>query len=243
MRSSQRSRASMIESGSGVSIVGAGLVWAEVNWQNQSHSRNLRKYRMAFARLPTNRDRWREAFAWRWRKLQDRSRLPLRPLATVQARARYGARMRTERARHAHLHAEPLPLVSVLIATYNRRELLIERALRSVREQTYGNLEVIVVGDGCTDDTEEAVARLGDPRITFVGLTRAARPDEAYAQWHVAGAAAGHEALRRAHGQWIAWLDDDDEFSRDHVETLLGEARRRKLEFVYGQMDMEMSPG
>jgi hypothetical protein len=204
--------------------------------------RHLRDTRLRRA-LTANGGQWREAVAWRWRKLQDRSRLPLRPFATVQARARYGPRLRAERRRHPDLHADAHPLVSVLIATYNRRELLIERALRSVREQTYANLEVIIIGDGCTDDTEQAVARLGDPRITFVNLTRAPRPEQPYCQWLVAGAAPGNEALRRARGRWIAWLDDDDEFSRDHVETLLGEARARRLEFVYGQMDMEMSPG
>jgi glycosyltransferase involved in cell wall biosynthesis len=208
---------------------------------------------MAFARLDrhprlrraltANREQWREAVAWRWRALQDRSALPLRPFATVQCRAQYGPRLWAERRRHPHQHADAHPLVSVLIATYNRRELLIERSLRSVREQTYANLEVIVVGDGCTDDTGQAIARLGDPRITFVNMTRAPRPELPWHQWLVSGAAPGNEALRRARGQWIARLDDDDEFSRDHVEMLLGEARARRLEFVYGQMDMETSPG
>ena len=161
----------------------------------------------------------------------------------MQCRAQYGPRLWLERARHPRLHADPQPLVSVLIATYNRRELLIERALRSVQQQTYRHLEVIIVGDGCTDDTEQAVARLGDPRITFINLPHAPRPQDSYHQWLVAGAAPGNEALRRARGQWIAWLDDDDEFSADHVETLLAEACARRLEFVYGQMDMEMSPG
>jgi glycosyltransferase involved in cell wall biosynthesis len=193
--------------------------------------------------LTANREQWREALAWRWRALQDRSAPPLRPFATVHCRAQYGPRLWLERSRHPRLHADERPLVSVLIATYNRRELLIERALRSVRQQTYARLEVIIVGDGCTDDTEQALARLGDPRITFVNLPRAPRPEPAYQQWLVAGAAPGNEALRRASGQWIAWLDDDDEFSADHVETLLGEARARRLEFVYGQMDMETSPG
>lgn len=193
--------------------------------------------------LTANRDQWRDALAWRWRTLQDRWAYPRYPLAAIDCRARYGPRLWRARARHPRLHDDGQPLVSVLITTYNRRALLIERSLRSVREQTYPHLEIIVVGDGCTDDTEQAVARLGDPRITFVNMPHAQRPYGAYHRWLVSSAAPGNEALRRARGQWIARLDDDDEFSRDHVETLLGEARARRLEFVYGQMDMEVSPG
>ena len=45
--------------------------------------------------------------------------------------------------------------------------MLCERALASVRRQTYAHWEAVVVGDGCTDDTAERVAALADPRITF----------------------------------------------------------------------------
>ena len=46
------------------------------------------------------------------------------------------------------------PLVSILIATYNRAALLRDRSLRSCLNQTYQNIEIIVVGDACTDDED-----------------------------------------------------------------------------------------
>jgi len=64
-------------------------------------------------------------------------------------------------------YAEPEPLVTVRIATKDRAELLVERALASVRRQTYSRWEAVVVGSACSDDTEERIAALGDSRIRF----------------------------------------------------------------------------
>jgi glycosyltransferase involved in cell wall biosynthesis len=50
-------------------------------------------------------------------------------------------------------------------------------------------------------------------------------------------------ALDMARGKWIAWLDDDDEFSSDHLEALLARCLRSRSEFAYGVMMMEMEPG
>ena len=60
------------------------------------------------------------------------------------------------------------PLISIIIPTYNRAELLIDRALKSVLAQTYDNFEVIVAAHGCTDDTVPAVYALGDKRIRII---------------------------------------------------------------------------
>ena len=56
------------------------------------------------------------------------------------------------------------PTVSVVIPTYNRAGKVV-RAIRSVLDQTYTDLEVIVVDDGSTDDTEAAVRGIADPRV------------------------------------------------------------------------------
>jgi glycosyltransferase involved in cell wall biosynthesis len=129
------------------------------------------------------------------------------------------------------------PLVSVRIATYNCAELLIERAISSVLAQSYERFEVIVVGDACTDDTEQRVAAVGDPRIRFVNLvSRAPYPEDVRNRWMVAGSPAMNLGAQLAHGLWIAPLDHDDEFVPDHIESLLSEARRRELELVYGKL-------
>lgn len=50
-------------------------------------------------------------------------------------------------------------------------------------------------------------------------------------------------ALFLARGEWIAPCDDDDEFTDDHVELLLGHAQRQRLEMVYSKAQWEVSPG
>jgi len=59
------------------------------------------------------------------------------------------------------------PLVSVIIPTYNHAEFL-PAALESVRAQTYGPVEIIIVDDFSTDNTEEVVAKLATLRTTYI---------------------------------------------------------------------------
>ena len=70
-------------------------------------------------------------------------------------------RLRSSSA-YTDFYATPEPLVSIPIATYNRAGLLVDRCLRSLLDQDYTNLETIVVGDACTDDTETRVRAIGD---------------------------------------------------------------------------------
>lgn len=127
------------------------------------------------------------------------------------------------------------PLISVRIATYNRSDLLIERAISSILKQTYQNFEIVVVGDHCTDDTEAKLKKLGDKRIRFYNLpNRTAYPQERTRKWMVIGAPAMNQAAAMSRGAWIAPLDDDDEFSPEHLEKLLDHAQKTKSELVYG---------
>jgi glycosyltransferase involved in cell wall biosynthesis len=151
-----------------------------------------------------------------------------------------GGRERLERIRSGELwasaYSDPEPLVSVRIATWNRAELLLERALASVLRQGYSNWEAVIVGDCCTDDTEERLAALGDPRIRFHNLpAHGPYPEDPVQRWMIGGVPAMNEGLRRARGSWIAPLDDDDEWEDDHLELLLGAARSEGAEFVYGR--------
>lgn len=132
---------------------------------------------------------------------------------------------------------EPEPLISVRIATFNQAELLCERALASLRAQTYQRWEAWVIGDDCTDDTAERIAAIGDDRITFVNLpVRGPYPDEAKARWYVAGIPPMNTALARARGRWIAPLDHDDAWHPDHLEVLLAHARATRAEVAYGRL-------
>jgi glycosyltransferase involved in cell wall biosynthesis len=145
-----------------------------------------------------------------------------------------GARA-SERWRLAYSESEPL--VTVRIATRNRAELLIERALASVFRQTYSNWEAVIVGSACTDDTGERIAALGDPRIRFKNLSvDGPYPDDTVQRWMIAGVPSMNAAIRMARGSWIAPLDDDDEWDDDHLEVLLGAAREAEAEFAYGRL-------
>lgn len=148
-----------------------------------------------------------------------------RELAAVRASESYRA-----------IWDEHEPLVSVVIATFNRADLVAERAVASALRQTYRNLEVVVVGDHCTDDTEERLRRLGDPRVRFHNLPlRSAFEADPHRRWSASGAMPGNLAVELADGVWLAPLGDDDEFDADHVELLLAEALEHRHELVYGR--------
>lgn len=136
------------------------------------------------------------------------------------------------------------PLVSVTIPTYNRGRLLVERTLPSILNQTYQHFEIVIVGDCCTDDTEERVARLGDQRIRFLNLPeRGKYPEHPLHRWMVAGSVPINKTLELAQGEWFAYLDDDDLFTPDHIETLLEQARRYDYELVFGPSREEVTTG
>jgi glycosyltransferase involved in cell wall biosynthesis len=60
----------------------------------------------------------------------------------------------------------PDPLISVYIPTFNRRDLLLSRALKSVVAQSYRNIEIIVAAHGCTDGTVQAVREFAKDQVT-----------------------------------------------------------------------------
>ena len=147
-------------------------------------------------------------------------------------------KLRMARIRHAHKYnnSSLKPLVSVCIPTYNRGSILIERAVSSVLKQTYTNIELIIVGDHCTDNTEELLAQIDDPRIKFDNLPSRDRkyPQTIENHWLVGGAIPANKAMELARGQWIARVDDDDTWTPDHIEKLLSFAEQGDYEFVSG---------
>ena len=146
--------------------------------------------------------------------------------------------LRVARWRHAHEYEDPrqTPLVSVCVPTYNRGPLLVERAVASVLSQTYANLELVIVGDHCTDNTAELLARIKDPRLRFHNLPSRKRnyPQTVENHWFVGGATPANMAMELARGQWIARVDDDDTWTPEHIEKLLRFAQDGQYEFVSG---------
>jgi hypothetical protein len=149
-----------------------------------------------------------------------------------------------ETPEYAHAYEEVEPLVTVAIPTYMNQKQLLERSLPSVLAQTYERLEVIVVGDGADSEVEQAVKRIGDPRIRYANLThRGPYPEDPQLRWMVAGGPATNEAMRLASGSWIAPMDDDDACTLDRIELLLKAARERRLEFCYGRIRKHLPDG
>jgi glycosyltransferase involved in cell wall biosynthesis len=136
------------------------------------------------------------------------------------------------------------PLISVIIPTYNKGKILTERAIPSVLTQTYQNFELIIVGDHCTDNTEQLVKDIDDRRIVFINLPKRGKyPKNPRDKWLVAGSIPRNKGLELASGEWVAPLDDDDEFSENHLEVLLNYAIQNRYEMVYGVVKMEDPPG
>jgi hypothetical protein len=156
-----------------------------------------------------------------------------------------GARLAQAReqweASYAH---ETEPLVSITTPTYNRARLLVERTLPAVLAQTYQHFEWIIVGDHCTDDTAALLSQVSDPRVRFVNLPKRPRyPRNRQKRWRVVGMEANNLAHDLARGSWVAYLDDDDVFTPEHLEKLLNYSRAGNYEFVGGISRLEVSPG
>lgn len=98
-----------------------------------------------------------------------------------------------------------MPRVSVIIPTYNRAPLLVQ-ALESVFNQSFRDFEVIVADDGSQDKTAEAIKSFSD-RLTYLPLEHTGLP-----------AAARNAGLRAASGEYVVFLDSDDQW----LETKLG---------------------
>jgi len=124
------------------------------------------------------------------------------------------------------------PAVTVVIPTFNRAAI-VGRAIRSVLAQTCQDWELIVVDDYSTDGTEQAVGSFSDRRIEYVRHDR-----------NRGGGAARNTGIRRARGDYVAFLDSDDEWLPEKLEKDLEVFRKsdHELGFVYtGKMILEES--
>lgn len=99
--------------------------------------------------------------------------------------------------------ANRAPLVSVVIPTYNRA-LFVTKAIDSVLNQTFADYEVIVVDDGSTDNTKQTLERYLD-KITYIY------------QDNSGVSAARNAGIAVACGEWMAFLDSDDEWEIDYL--------------------------
>lgn len=109
------------------------------------------------------------------------------------------------------------PLVTAIIPTRNRPTLLM-RAVRSALNQTYHDIEIVVVIDGQDPATVAAVGSVGDARLRVVDVRES-----------VGSADARNIGVQHAKGEWVAFLDDDDEWMPQKIERQLDCARHSKF--------------
>lgn len=148
------------------------------------------------------------------------------------------------RAARPDIWSDPNPLVTVRIMTYNRPKLIVERAVASVLRQTYQNFELLIVGDHAVPETADALAAVGDPRLRYFNLpVRGPYPSFPRFFWSCAGSHASLRSYDLCRGDWMTWLDDDDEYPPDHIEVLLATARRARAEMVFGVSEYENLDG
>lgn len=111
-------------------------------------------------------------------------------------------------------------LVSIIVPAYNV-EKYINKCVKSILAQTYKNIEIIVVDDGSTDNTNSIIKNieLTDKRIVFLSKKNAGV------------SAARNDGIRISNGEYIVFVDGDDFISNNYVEYMVGMAISSKAEF------------
>jgi glycosyltransferase involved in cell wall biosynthesis len=126
----------------------------------------------------------------------------------------------------------PPPFVSVITATYNWSSVL-RYAIQSVLWQTLQDFEMLIIGDGCTDDSAEVVASFHDPRL----------------HWHNLTENSGHQTvpnntgLAMARGKYVAYLGHDDLWYPTHLASLVNELEKTNADIANSICLMIGPPG
>ena len=118
------------------------------------------------------------------------------------------------------------PLISVIIPTYNRGRLILD-SVNSVLNQTYKNIELIVVDDCSTDDTEEILKSINDSRIRYEKLEK-----------NSGACIARNRGIELSTGEFIAFNDSDDSWHSNKLEKQLNFLTRNCADVVSCSMSV-----
>lgn len=111
------------------------------------------------------------------------------------------------------------PFFSIVIPTYNRAQLVSE-CIRSVLKQTFDRFEIIVVDDGSTDITEEAVKAVTSDKLFYYKKNNEER------------GAARNFGIKKSRGQYITFLDSDDRMKPNHLAVLFAQLEQAQEDFI-----------
>ena len=122
---------------------------------------------------------------------------------------------------------EKQPLVIAVVTTYKRPIKIVGRALKSIVEQTYKNLEIILVND-CPEDEQlsnelKKLCNSFDRKITYLPMPKSAGAN-----------AARNYGAKHSQGSYIAFLDDDDTWTKEKIDLQMREMEDPDVGIVYG---------
>lgn len=123
------------------------------------------------------------------------------------------------------------PQVSIIMPVHNTPLEYVKRAFESVTDQTYKNLELIVVIDGCTKEYCTGIRALGeyDDRILIYRIE------------HVGVSGARNYAVEHGHGEYVMFMDSDDEMPNYAVEHALKALKENELDIAFGVVEFRAS--
>ena len=117
------------------------------------------------------------------------------------------------------------PLVSIVIPTYNHAKF-IGKALKSILDQTYENWEAIVIDNHSTDQTSKILDSYTDPRIKYFKINN-----------NGIIAKSRNLGIKKATGEWIAFLDSDDWWTEDKLEICFNDIDNN-IDFIYHDLEI-----
>src|SRR4029453_2356300 len=127
------------------------------------------------------------------------------------------------------LKGKTCPMFSVIIPTYNRASF-IAKAVDSVLRQSFNDYEIVVVDDGSTDTTRQALQQYGE-RITVVNKANSGV------------SAARNRGIGNANGKWIAFLDSDDEWKENYLARQVENIRSNPNVIAFITNAINIHPG
>lgn len=120
-------------------------------------------------------------------------------------------------------------MISVILPTYNRAYCL-EASMRSVLNQSYPDLELIIVDDGSDDGTKELVGKIQktDPRVRYF-----------YTQINQGAAAARNYGIEQANGDYVAFQDSDDLWRQEKLSVQMQRLEETGAQFCYHEVQYD----
>lgn len=118
-------------------------------------------------------------------------------------------------------------LVSVIITTYKRRAEIVKRAIDSVLNQSYTNIELLIIDDSPNDyeyrnEVKATIENIADNRINYIQH-----------EYNRGACVARNTGIRKSAGEYIAFLDDDDTWYTEKLAKQIKKAKDSKCDFVY----------